>query len=438
VSTPDRPSRRGALLETAGAGLPGTFWRLWGSSAAANVADGIVLIAFPLAAIRLGASPGELAGLAIAGVLPVLLLGLVAGGLADRLDRRRTMLAVQVLRLAVVAVLGMLAATGSLGMPGLVAGMFALGVGEAFFDTNAQSILPMVVARDRLVAANGRLFAAETLANSFIGPPLGGLLVAIALPLAFAGAGVGFALAALGLVLMTGSYRVVSPAVRRSLAREIGEGVGYLAGHRLLLTLSLMVALGRLGSGAWFVLLALFAVAPGPMGLTEPQFGLLLVTFGVGSIIGTLVAGRLVARHGRPRVLLGATLVFGLTIALPAVTASPAWIGLGSVVAGISVMCWNVTNVSLRQAIVPPALLGRVHATHRLLAHTAGLLGAALAGLIGETLGLEAAFAIGAAITLLGLLGGFVVTAPRIARAEAEADLEASVDPGGEGLAAPA
>jgi MFS family permease len=89
-------------------------------------------------------------------------------------------------------------------------------------------------------------------------------------------------------------------------------------------------------------------------------------------------------------------------------------------------MGWNVTNVSLRQSILPARLMGRVHATHRTLANLAGLVGAFVAGAVGEALGLRAAFAVGAGLVLLGLLGRLVVTDERIRAAEAAADVERS------------
>lgn len=402
-------------------GLPANFWKLWGSSAAANLADGIAAVAFPLIAVRLTTSPAEIAGIAIAFQAPMLVLGLVAGGLADRLDRRRTMLAVQLVRVGLMVVLTLLALTDGLSMPVLYLGAFVFGAGEAFFDTNAQSILPAVVGRERLVSANGRLMAAEMVMNSFVGPPLGGLLIAIAIPIAIGSSALGFALAAVGLFFMTGRFRAERAGPPRRLAVEIGEGITYLARHRLLLTLSTMVALGRFGSAGIFALLALYAVAPGPMGLSEPAYGLLLVCSGAGSIVGMLLVGRAVARLGRTGVLLASTLLFGLGILVPALTPNPFLVGAGSVVVGISIISWNVTNVSLRQAILPPALMGRVHATHRLLANTAGLAGAFVAGLLAEGLGLPVTFAVGSAIVLLGLFGGLVVTEERIRAAEAEA-----------------
>ena len=407
------------LREKLGAGLPANFWKLWGSSACANVADGIALTAVPLIATRLTSSPAEFAGIAVAAQAPALLLGLIAGGLADRLDRRWTMLAVQILRVLVVGTLVGVALADALSMPILYVAAFIIGTGEAFFDTNAQSILPAVVGRERLVIANGRLFAVETITNTFIGPPLGGLLVALAIPLALGGAAVGFALAAIGLLLMTGSFRAERIGQARGLVREIGEGIEYLLRHRLLLALSLMVALGRLGSAGFFALFALYAV--GPVGLDDVGYGILFITIGAGSVLGSLLVGRVVAWLGRPGVLFASTIVFAMGIAVPALTTNVVIIGAGLFATGVAVMTWNVTNVSLRQSILPGRLMGRVHATHRVLATLAGLIGAVVAGAVGETIGLPAVFAVGSAIVLLGLLARLVVTEERIVAAEAQA-----------------
>ncbi len=409
------------MLRALGGGLNANFWKLWGSSAAANLADGITAVAVPLIALTLTRSPAEIAGVTVAAQIPLLLFGLIAGGLADRLDRRWTMFLVQLVRVAVVGALTVLALTDALSMPIIYAAAFIIGSGEAFFDTNAQSILPAIVGKDRLVIANGRLFAAETVMNQFVGPPLGGLLIALSVPLALGAGAVGYALGAVGLLVIVGSFRAEREGPPRRLHVEIGEGIGYLARHPLLLTLSSMVALGRLGSTGFFALLALYAVAPGPMGLSEPGFGLLLVTIGLGSLVGSFVVGRAVELFGRAGVLMLSTIVFSGSLVIPALTADPLIVGAGFFVGGIAIMAWNVTNVSLRQSILPSHLMGRVHATHRFMANGAGLVGAALAGVAGEALGLPAVFAIGAGIVLLGLFGRLVVTEERIRAAEAQA-----------------
>lgn len=421
MPTRSRSHPRG-LLRAFGGGLPANFWRLWTSTVSANLADGIVSVAVPLIAIGLTRSPAEIAAVTVAARIPYLVVGLIAGGLADRLDRRWTMLSVQVLRFTVISALAVLALAGVLSMPILYVAAFIIGTGETFFDTNAQAIVPALVGRDRLVIANGRLFAAETTMNSFVGPPLGGLLIAVSVPLALAAGALGFLLAAVGLLLIAGGFRSEQSGPPRHLHVEIAEGVAYLARHPLLRTLSTMVAMGRLGSSGFFSLLALYAVAPGPMGLSEPGFGLLFVTFGIGSLIGSVVATQGVALLGRPNMLAGAQLVFGLVILVPALTANALVIGAGFLVGGIAIMAWNITNVSLRQSLLPSNLMGRVHATHRTLANLAEVLGALAAGVIAEAFGLRVAFAIGAAVIILSVAGRLVVTDERIRAAEADAE----------------
>ncbi|MGH2402139.1 MAG: MFS transporter, partial [Candidatus Limnocylindria bacterium] len=291
------------LWTAVGGGLPTNFWRLWSSSVAANLSDGIVSVALPIVAVGLTSSPAEFAGVTVAAQVPNLLFGLLAGGLADRLDRRWTMVSVQALRIAVLAALTGLALADALSIGALYVAAFVIGTGEAFFDTNAQSIVPDVVGRDRLVTANGRLYAAEMMMNSFVGPPLGGLLIAVSVPVALTGGVAGYLIAALGLVVLRGSFRPERVGPPRRLHHEIAEGIAYLARHRLLLTLTSMVAMGRLGSTASFAIFALYAVAPGPMGLSEPEYGLLFALFGIGSLVGSFVTARAVVLLGRASVL---------------------------------------------------------------------------------------------------------------------------------------
>ena len=410
------------VVRALGGGLPANFWRLWTSTAAANLADGIIAVSVPLIAVQLTRSPAEVAGVSVVAGIPAVAVGLIAGGLADRIDRRWTMLAVQVLRFVVIGGLAALALAGLLSIPVLYVAAFILGTGEAFFDTNATSIIPALVGRDRLVTANGRLYAAEMLMNSFVGPPIGGLLIAVSVPLALSVGAIGFAAAAVGLLLISGAFRAEQSGPRRRLHVDIGEGIAYLARHPLLRTLTTMVAMGRLGSAGFFALLALYAVAPGPMGLSEPGYGLLLVAFGVGSLVGSVIAGQVVRLLGRAQVLALAQLLFGVGLAVPVFTADPIAVGAAFFVAGIAVMAWNITNVSLRQSLLPSRLMGRVHATHRVLANLAGVIGAFVAGGIAQAFGLRAAFAIGAAVVIVSVAGRLIVTDERIRAAEAAAE----------------
>lgn len=400
-------------------GLSSNFWRLWSATLAGNLADGVFGIVMPLLAVRLTDSPLLVAGVAVAGRVPSLALVLVAGALADRLDRRRLMAAVQLLRIIVVGTLAVVALLDLLSLPVLYIAAFVLGLGETFFDTSAQSLLPSVVSKGQLPTANGRLFAAETGAESFAGPPLGGLLIAVAVPLALAASALGFVLALLGLLLLRGDFRVEHVGTRPRLHTDIAEGLHYLVHHRLLLTLSAMVAVGRFASSAFFGVFVLYAVAPGPMRLNEPEFGLLFTTFAAGSLIGSVLVGPVTARVDRARILIGSMLVWGLSFLIPALTTNSLVVGTGFFIGGVATMLWNVTNVSLRQRLLPSNLLGRVHASHRLFASVAGIAGGVVGGLVAEVAGIRAVFIVAAAAGALTALGAFIVTDEAIERAEA-------------------
>ena len=204
-----------------GGGLGDGFWRLWSAAGIANLSDGIFWIAAPLLAVALTDSPALVAGVQIASRLPWLLFALVAGALADRLDRRRTMILVDVARVGLIAGLAIAALAGVASIWLLYVVAFALGILETLFDTAAQSILPSVVPRDRLAPANSRLLTVEFSMNQFIGPPIGGLLAAFALAAAFGTAAAGYLGAAILLVGLRGSFRASQSGPRTRIHEEI-------------------------------------------------------------------------------------------------------------------------------------------------------------------------------------------------------------------------
>lgn len=391
--------------------LPRPFWWLWTSSAASNLADGVLKTALPLVALRYTTSPAEVAALTLAASLPWLVVALPAGALVDRWDRRVTLLTADLARATVAALLTAAVATGAASLTWLYVAAVLIGVAEVFRDTTAQSVLPQVVGRDVLPAANGRLYAAELTTNAFAGPPLGGLLVGVG------GAGAALALgapaglwvlAALGLLGLHGSFRVprAADAARTTLRHDVAEGLRFLWRRPVLRTLAVMVGVSNLAMTATTSVFVLWAVGPAsPMGLTEAQYGLLMTTFAVGAVAGSLVAAPVSARLGRT-VTLGACVAgSALCMAVPALTTDPWAVGAGNAVAGFGIALWNVVTVSLRQHLTPDRLLGRVNSAYRLLAWGTMPIGAALGGLVGETLGLRWVFVLGAAATLaLGAL----------------------------------
>ena len=411
----------GGTARRLGGGLPRAYWKLWSASAGSNLADGIFWIALPLLAIRLTDSPALIAGVTIASRLPWLLFSLVAGALADRLDRRRTMILVDLFRGGLLGALALAAFAGFASLPLLYLVAFALGVAETLFDTSAQSIMPNIVEPDRLNVANGRLYAVELSMNQFVGPPVGGFLTAIGVGFAFGTGAAAYLLAALALFTIAGSFRPVREGPPTRIHEDIAEGLRYLFRHRLLRVLALMVGVGNLVSSAVFSVFVLYAVRPGPLGLDEVGFGLLTTTLAIGSLVGSFIVEPLEKRMGRANLLAVSMLGFGIPAILPALTTNVFIIGAAWVIGGAIGIAWNVVTVSLRQRIVPDRLLGRLNASYRLLAWGTMPLGALLGGLVGETLGLQAVFLIFGALNLLLVLGRLVVTDEAIEAAEREA-----------------
>ena len=398
-------------------GLSADFRRLWTATIASNLADGIVAVTFALAAASLTTDPTLVAAVAVAAGIPPVLFALIAGAVADRIDRRHLMAGVQVLRIAVIAVLAAVTIAGGLSLPVLIVGAFALSLGQTFYDTTAQAILPMVAGSTVLTRANSRLYAAETLTDTFLGPPLGGALVAVGIGLAWSGALLGYALALAGLLFLRGTFRVDRAGVETSMRQEIVEGLRYLANHRLQRALTVMVALGSFASSAVFAVFVLYAVAPGPMGLSEVGFGLLLTASGAGSLITSIFTERVEGRFGTARTLIASQVAFALAFLVPALTANVVAVAAAFVLSGVATMLWNVTNVSLRQRFIPPGLYGRVHAGHRLIIRGAGLAGGIVGGVLGSAAGLPAVFLMAAIVVLVSCLGGLVVNDRSVAAA---------------------
>jgi MFS family permease len=412
-------------------GLP--FWQLWSASSLSNLADGLVKVALPLVAVTLTDSPGLVAGVTLAVTLPWLLFALPAGALADRVDRRIAMVTANVVRATGVAALAVTVLLGLESSPAAIWALYAaallLGTAETVYDTCAQSILPQVVARDQLPRANGRLIAAELTANEFVGPPLGGLLVAAGVAVAFATPAALWATAVGALLLLRGGFSV-SRREPTTLRADVVEGLRYLWRHRLLRTLAAMTGLFNFATNATFAVFVLYAVGPdSAMGLTEVSYGLLFATIAAGSLIGALLADRIIRRLGRSRSLFLGILGGVGTVGIAAVTTIPLVIATAFLVGGLTNALWNVVAVSLRQRITPDRILGRINSSYRLVAWGTRPLGAAAGGLLAELFGLRAVFAVAAALILATLVAMTQVTDTVISIAEHDAaNIDGTVD----------
>lgn len=402
------------------------FRQLWISSGASNLADGVAMVALTLVAARLTTSATLVAGVAVATQLPQALATLPAGAIADRVDRRHLMIVANVVRAVAVAAAGAIAVGGSLTLPVVYAVAFALGTASVFVDATAQSTVPMVVPRERLSGANGRLVGTQIAAQEFVGAPLAGVLVGIAVAIAFAAPAVLYVVAALSLLAMRGGYRPRRAGPTR-VREDIVEGLRYLSRHRVLRTLAGMAAVANLAGSGFFAVFVLFVVGPrAPMDLSEPAYGALLACLAVGAVAGAVTAERAQRRLGRVRLLKATVAGWAVCFVVPALTADVVVVAAALFLAGYVNMLANVIMVSLRQTLVPGHLLGRVNATMRLVGTGAAPLGAALAGPVGDLFGLRVVFVASAVLILLALPGFLVVTEKALA--DAEADVEA-IDP---------
>jgi MFS family permease len=391
------------------------------SSGLSNLADGVFTVALPLVTLRITRDPGAMGVVVLSLRLPWLLFALPAGALADRLDRRRTMLLVDVGRGVVIGMLTLVVAAGSERLWLLCGLAFLLGIGETLFDTAAQSIVPSLVEPGQLSRANGRLQASELVMNQFVGPPLGGVLAGVTLAGTLGTTAAAYLLAAVALALVAGSFRPIRSGQPTTLRRDVVDGVRYLFEQRLLRTLALLTGIANMGEIAILTVLPLYAIRPGPMGLPEAGYGLLLAAPAVGAFAGSFAVAAIERRLGRATTLRACLLAIFLMTGVPALTTSGWVVGAGFVVTGVSTIVWNVIVVSLRQRISPDHLLGRVNAGYRLLAWGSMPLGALLGGTLGELFGVRAVFLLAAGGQLLALPLLFTIDERRITAAEQQA-----------------
>jgi MFS family permease len=388
--------------------LPATFRRIWAAGGVSALGDGIYLSALPLLALTMTRDPVVLGAMEACALLPWLLFGLIGGALVDRWDRRRTMWLADLIRFALLAGVGGSVAAGAADLYLLFAVAFLLGIGQIFFDSASLAYLPELLEREpaALQRANVRLQGSQQAFEGFIGPPAGSFLFTL-------GRGVPIvadALSFLASSLMISTLRKAPPKparVRGSLLADAKQGAAFLFGDKLLLGLSLRPAVGNFAFMGANAVLVLFVRET--LHLGAAAYGLYLATSAVGGLVGSAIAGFLDRRFGT-----GGTLTLTAAVealALLGIGLSPnAWLaGCGELFLGAAMGATMVLGPSVRQAIVPDELMGRVGATARLIALSAGPLGAVFGGWLARVAGLRAPFIAGAAV-----LATMVVVAARL------------------------
>jgi MFS family permease len=417
--------RAGAAVRC-GRGLDAAYRRLWTASAVSTLGDGMYLAALPLLAAELTSDPLAVSVVTFAGWLPWLLFALPAGVLVDRLDRRRVMWTVDAARMLVVGALTAAVLAGWASIPLLAAAGFLVGAGQTVFENAAQSMVVAVVGRDprRLERANGQLGAALTVGQQLAGPPAGSAAFALATWLPFLADAVSFGTSSALVASISGRFTPQGAADRasgRSLRAEIAEGLRFLFGHRLLRATVLLVSVSNLAFMAGEAILVLFAREE--LGLGSAGYGLLLAAVAVGGVPGSLLAARVGQRVPPGPLIAGGVGAGAVAMAVVGLATNPLVAGAAYAATGAVWGVWNVVVLSMRQAIVPDRLMGRVVGAIRLIGFGSIPVGALLGGLLGRALGLRAPFLLGAVVlAAAALLALPVITTGAVEAARAQAD----------------
>ncbi|MBD9698056.1 MFS transporter [Flavimobilis sp. GY10621] len=356
------PALDDARLTTTGL-LPG-FGRLWTSSIASNLADGIGRVAVPLLGTTLTRDPLAISVLGALAFLPWLLLGLPAGVLVDRVDRRRAMAVANGVRVLAAAGLALTVATGAVTIWWLYAAVLVWGVGETVYDNAATALVPDFVERHGLDRANGRMQSSEIVVQTFVATPLGAWLFAVAMVVPLWSTAAGFALAALLVLALpatvaVGARAATEPAPSRpGVLADMRDAFVFVWRHRYLRQMTVLTVV--VGNALAFGQAASLLLFLDTFGVSEASVGALTAVVGAGALVGAMSGGAVVRRIGRGRTLLVGTLLGGLGILLVGLAPS-LWTALVAYALGAAgVSLWNVPWGALRQILVPSHLLGRV------------------------------------------------------------------------------
>lgn len=409
--------------------LGADFDRLLGAAVLGNIGDGIRLAAGPLLVAALTSDPALVGGAVFVQQVPWLLLSLPAGAYVDRLDRRRLVIGVSLLRALLAAVLAAVVAAGSAGIAFLYVVLFAVGVTEVVADSTSSALVPSTVDTPDLPRANARLSAAFLLGNQFLGPPVGAWLFTAGAALPFSVEAAGFALTVpLLLGLSVAPNPAASPGRRPAgwLRRDVQEGLRWLWHTPAVRLLAVLLAVMNVTFMAAFAVWVLYARQR--LGLSGASFGLLLTASAAGGLIGTSVTSRLTDRLG-PAVLLRTGLLIETAVhVVLALTRNP-WVAAATMaVFGAHAAIWGVVAVTVRQQLVPDQLRGRVASVYSLLTMGGAALGALAGGLLAKGLGLTAPFWIAAVSNALLILAVWHRITPATLSTPPQPDL----DPRGE------
>jgi MFS family permease len=428
--------------------LGASYWKLWSATTISNLGDGIVSIAYPWLASAVTRSPLLIALSVVVSRLPWLIFTLHAGVITDRFNRKRIIVAMDSLRGLLTIAVGIFVYLERDSLPSLneltsltnletnytlysviLVTAFLFGLAEVLRDNSAQTLMPAVVEDKNLEKANGRMWSAESLTNSFIGPPLGSFIIAIAIFFPFFVDAATFFVAAALIASMKPTVKSFAPEAKSgpiNFRAEIKEGFSWLWSHTLLRPMAIILGLlNGIASltGAVFILFAQEV-----LNTTVFIFAVLGTAAAVGGILGGLLGPKVSEKIGSGRSL--ALALFVMPFGTLLIGFSSQWyvVWVLVVIETFTAVLWNVVTVSLRQSLIPTNLLGRVNSVYRFFAWgtipigtlLGGGLVAALEGPFGREMAFRSVYFVGAALGFLLFLYAIrVLTTEAIDKARA-------------------
>lgn len=378
------------------------FNRLWSSSAASNVVDGLLKSAAPLLATTLTKDPFWISTIAALVMVPWLLFAIPIGGLVDRIHRRTMLAIANSIRLGAMVLLAVSVGLGFITLPILLLATFLFGVGEVIYDTTMQSMLPEVLETNQLEKGNARLQITSVTLGEFIGTPLGAFLFAlsIALPFFFGALGI---LIAIGLVLFIPtdySLRVSSAETKEPTKfwADVRFGIKYLYESKRLLRLVLMTSAMGFFYAVSSSTMVLFIIET----LKTPPalLGVIIATPAIGALLGSVTAHRFSAKFGRMRVMAWAMVLSAVVTVLHGLSPNYWILALIMTISSLIVTHWNILLMATYHQIIPSHLFGRIHGTRRTLVWGLLPIGSLVGGVI-ATIDLRLPFIVGGLFCLV-------------------------------------
>ncbi|MFF1638732.1 MFS transporter [Streptomyces sp. NPDC058246] len=383
----------------------GGFGRLWTAAVVSRFGDALRTAALPLLAVRLTDDPFVIAVVTACGYLPWLLFGLLGGAIADRVDQRRAMWAVDTVRGALVACFALAVALGHASIALLIALAFTLTTLQTLFDNASTALLPSLVDRAVLGSANARLMTGQQLAGGLLAGPFVPLLLTVGAAMPFMADAASYLLAA----ALVASLRIRAPErdprpAGSTLRAEMGEGLRALWHDRVLRATCVATLLCNIGMGALIATLVLHVTRWLHTG--NAGYAAAMTAYSAGSLCGGFVAQRVARRIGRARSLFLAGCVQTSSLVLIGTVRHLGALLVGMVLLGAMGMVWNVNQVTLMQQRSPESMVGRISSAFRTASTSRAPLGALLGGAVAGAYGLNgpalfAAVLFGLAVTSL-------------------------------------